>query len=210
MRPLECRLLGFVLALLIAGCVGMVPAESGDIVSGGPFPIIERQVYKADAPSAVMTLADSSTGAKRGTIRGIIHGWPFAHTDPSGDFGEGLFSYQIDFVATSKAPENPRLPGHARGKRTVYFHPDREPISLGDAAAFSAGQPIITDSVEISFSFDSTGSNVELTTIMRQTSAQPFTWNDQTVTPPQTGEQSAEASGAYSAQLGGYVFTSAM
>ncbi len=203
-------MLGFGLALLIAGCGGMVPAESGDIVSGGPFPIIERQVFKADAPSAVMTLADSGAGATRGTIRGVIHGWPFAHTDPSGDFGEGLFTYRIDFIVTSPAPDNSRLPAQARGRRTVYFHPDRAQISIDDAAAFSQGQPIITDSVEISFSFSSTASNVELTAIMRQTSAKSFTWNDQTVTPPQTGEQSAEASGDYSAQLGGYVFTSLM
>jgi hypothetical protein len=210
MRPFECKMLGFGLALLIAGCGGMISAESGDIVSGGPFPIVERQVYKADAPSAVMTFADSSAGAQRGTIRGIIHGWPFAHTDPSGDFGEGLFTYQIDFVVTSRAGDNARLPGRARGKRTVYFHPDRALISIDDAAAFSAGQPIITDSVDISFSFDSTASSVEITTIMRQTGAKSFTWNDQTVTPPQSGEQSTEASGVYSAQLSGYVFTSGM
>jgi hypothetical protein len=203
-------MLGFGLALLIAGCGGMIPADSGDVVSGGPYPIIERQVYKANAPSAVMTLTDSRAGAQSGTIRGVIHGWPFAHTDPSGDFGEGLFTYRIDFVVTSRAGENARLPGHARGKRTVYFHPDRAPVSIDDAAAFSNGQPIITDTVDISFSFDSTASTVELTTIMRQTSARSFTWNDQTVTPPQSGERSAEASGNYSAQLGGYVFSSTM
>ncbi|MFZ0660580.1 MAG: hypothetical protein WAM05_17810 [Candidatus Binataceae bacterium] len=210
MRPFECRMLGFGLALLIAGCGGMIPADSGDVVSGGPYPIIERQVYKADAPSAVMTLTDSRAGAQSGTIRGVIHGWPFAHTDPSGDFGEGLFTYRIDFVVTSRAGENARLPGHARGKRTVYFHPDRAPVSIDDAAAFSNGQPIITDTVDIAFSFDSTASTVELTTIMRQTSARSFTWNEQTVTPPQSGEQFAEASGNYSAQLGGYVFSSTM
>ncbi|MGB6551958.1 MAG: hypothetical protein WBE78_00605 [Candidatus Binataceae bacterium] len=210
MRPFECRMLGFGLALLIAGCGGMIPADSGDVVSGGPYPIIERQVYKANAPSAVMTLTDSRAGAQSGTIRGVIHGWPFAHTDPSGDFGEGLFTDRIDFVVTSRAGENARLPGHARGKRTVYFHPDRAPVSIDDAAAFSNGQPIITDTVDISFSFDSTASTVELTTIMRQTSARSFTWNEQTVTPPQSGEQSAEASGNYSAQLGGYVFSSTM
>lgn len=210
MRPLVRRILGLGLALLIGGCGGMVPAESGDIVSGGPFPIIERLVYKADAPSAVMTLTDSSAGTQRGTIRGIIHGWPFAHTDPSGDFGESLFTYRIDFVVTAPAASNPGLPGQARGKRTVYFHPDRAPVSIDDASGFSQGQPIITNTVEISFSFDSTASNVKLATVMRQTSATPFTWNDQIVTPPQNGEQSAEASGVYSAQLGGYVFTSAM
>jgi len=203
-------ILGLAGALLIAGCAWQPSPEPGDIVTGGPYPIIERQAYQADAPSAVMTLADSSGGAGRGTIRGIIHGWPFAHADPGGDFGEGLFTYRIDFVVTERAADGARMPLRARGERTVYFHPDRAPISFAQAGAFSAGQPIISDTVELTFSFDSNASAVQVTTITRQTGAHTFVWNEQSLMPPDIGEQTAAASGSYSAQLGGYVFTSAM
>lgn len=209
MGRFERGILGLLITILLAGCEGL-SSEPGDIVTGGPFPIIERQAYQADAPAALLTLADSGSGAERGTVRGVIHGWPFAHADPGGDFGEGLFTCQIDFVVTARAANGAKLPTRARGTRTVYFHPDREPISIGQAAAFSSGQPIITDSVELTFSFDSADNSVRVTSVMHQTGVRTFNWNDQSVTPPDSGPQTAEASGTYSAQLGGYVFTSEM
>ncbi len=199
-------ILGLTGALLIAGCALQPSPEPGDVITGGPYPVIERQAYQADAPSAVMTLADSG----RGTIRGIIHGWPFAHADPGGDFGEGLFTDRIDFVVTERAADGARMPLRARGKRTVYFHPDRAPVSFAQAGAFTAGQPIISDTVELAFSFDSNAGTVQVKTITRQTGAHTFVWNEESLMPPDIGEQTAAASGSYSAQLGGYVFTSAM
>jgi hypothetical protein len=209
MRRFARGIITFATALLIAGCAWQSSPEPGDIVRGGPFPVIERRAYRADAPSALLTLSNSGA-AGRGTIRGIIHGWPFAHADPGGDFGEGLFTYRINFIVTARAADGARMPLRARGERTVYFHPDREPISIEQTDAFSAGEPVITDTVELAFAFDSNATTVQVTTIMRQTGARAFVWNEQSLTPPDVGVRTAAASGSYSARLGGYVFASSL
>ncbi|MHB8381926.1 MAG: hypothetical protein ACYDC3_06245 [Candidatus Binataceae bacterium] len=210
MRSYERRMLVLGLSLMLAGCSAMMQGEPGDIVSGGPFPIIERLVYNANAPDAVMTLEEAGDGVQRGTIRGLIHGWPFAHSDAGGDFGEGLFTDQVEFEVTARESQNARLPSSARGTRTVYFHPDRGSISIAQADAFSAGQPVITDSVELSFSFDQAAKTVAVTMVLHQSGVKTFTWKGQEITPPRSAVRTVQASGNYSAQLGGYVFTSAM
>src|SRR5208282_5893597 len=92
----------------------------------------------------------------RGTIVGKIHGWPFAHDDPSGDPGEGLFSYRTEFTVTRVSQD--KLPEAAEGMRTIYFHADRAAASLDQPASISSGQPIIRDSVRLLFSFAAQGS----------------------------------------------------
>jgi hypothetical protein len=203
--------LGFTIAVLIAGCTTQPkPPPGGETVTGGPFPVVTRYLYDADAPSAVMTLANSNGVIRSGTISGVIRGWPFAHADPGGDFGEGLFSYRINFVVTKTAANGANSPLQARGVRTVYFHPDRAAASIGPSGAPSGGEAIITDTVDMSLSFGPTASTVRLKAIMRQTSARTFFWKDQMIEPPQTDEQTAQADGYYSGQFGGYLFKSAL
>ena len=168
--------------------------------------MVSRQVYQADAPVAVMTLADPSGGTQRGSIRGIIHGWPFPHADPGGDFGEGLFTYTLDFVVTDRAADGARMPLRARGSRTVYFHRNRTTGSINQFNSLAAGEPIISDTVEMWFDFDSSANAVRMTATMRQTGVKAFVWNNERVMPPESDEQTLGFQGYYSTALGGYVF----
>ena len=211
-RALARTILVFGAFMLAAGCAARQPnpPPGAEDVSGELFPVVTRYLYNANAPTAVMTLAGPNGVGQRGSISGIIHGWPFAHADPDGDFGEGLFSYRIDFVVTKSGTDAARMPLRARGERIVYFHPDRTAASIGPAGAAPGGEAIITDAIEMSFSFDSPASTVRITAVMRQTGARTFVWNEQAITPPQSGQQTAEASGYYSSRFGGYVFSSAL
>jgi len=195
-------------ALTIGGC-GSSTAQPPATVTGWPFPVVSRQLYQADAPVAVMTLADASGGTQHGSIRGIIHGWPFPHADPGGDFGEGLFTYRIDFVVTDRAADGARMPLRASGLRTVYFHRSRTTGSIARLDTFAGGEPIITGTVELWFDFNPAASTVRMTATIRQTGAKAFVWNNERVIPPNLGEQTLQSEGYYSAALGGYVFNAA-
>lgn len=187
----------------LAGCAPADPAEN---VTGGPFPIVTRQIYQADAPTALMTFQSTSAGDQHGAIVGIIHGWPFPHADPDGDFGEGLFSYRIDFVVTDRAADAARTALEARGTRTVYFNAERTPVAL-HASAASAGKPVITDSVDLWFEFDAHAANVRIKVTMRQTGASPFDWKGERIVPPSSPNRIIEDSGYYSKSANGYLLS---
>ena len=192
-------------ALLVAGCSGQALKES-------PFPpqvpittnrMTVQKVYEASEPAAVLKFDhDASGNPTQGTIVGRIHGWPFPYGDPSGDTGEGLFTYTTDLTVTRYA--NDKLPEAARGTRTVYFNASRPPLSLEDPGAFGSGTPIIRDSVYMQFAFDNK-ERLEITVTLRQVSAQPFEWKGETVTPPGEPPDTKVMTARYSPHYDGYV-----
>ena len=128
--------------ILITGC-GEQPISESTLPLEPPPPATYRvtvhEVYGSSDPVAVMTFErDASGNPTRGSIVGKIHGWPFPHRDDGGDTGEGLFTYRTDFTVSRSARN--RLPEAADGTRTVYFHPNRLPMSLEPTAALASGQ----------------------------------------------------------------------
>ncbi len=200
----------FTAALALSGCGGATPGEW--LARGDSYPIITEQMYPADETVALMKIAPGARVGDRGTILGIIHGWPFPHSDAQGDFGEGLFTYRTDFVVTSVAPtlsangSQIAMPMTAQGVRKIYFDPARTPVSFDSPASFTAGTPVIADAVTISFAFDQTASTVEITGQIRQASVREFSYKGESITPPEMPEESSAMSGYYSAALGGYAF----
>jgi hypothetical protein len=194
-----------VIALVCAGCLSL--PSSPTTAFGGPYPIVVSEMYDPSQPDGLLIFEHDQSGAPvRGKVVGKIHGWPFPHVDPNGDFGENLFTYEIDFVVTQRAAGNPSQPAVARGTRRVYFHSDRAPAQLDDPASFSAGQPVIVDSVNLSFNFGPQPGEVQVTSSGRQTSTSPFDYEGQQVTPPNRPEVTASLSATYSQDYGGYIF----
>jgi hypothetical protein len=192
-------------ALACAGCIGLPDGQTSAF--GGAYPIVVSEMYDPSQPDGLLIFERDSGGAPvRGKVLGKIHGWPFPHVDPNGDFGENLFTYEIEFVVTQRTAGNPAQPAIARGTRRVYFHPDRAPAQLGDPASFSEGQPVIVDSVDLSFNFGPGPGEVQVTSSGRQTSTVPFDYDGQQVTPPNRPEVTASLSGTYSQDYGGYIF----
>jgi hypothetical protein len=193
------------IALVCAGCVGVSNAPTTWF--GGPYQIVVSQMYDPNEPDALLVFdSDHGTAPAGGKIVGRIHGWPFPHTDPNGDFGENLFTYEIDFTVTRLKPGNPPEPLSGHGTRRVYFHPDRAPASLSDIASFTSAQPVIVDSVDLSFDFGPDPGQVEITTAQQQTGTVPFDFDGERVTPPGRPAMTASLSGTYSAEYGGYIF----
>jgi hypothetical protein len=194
-----------VIALALAGCF---PASSAPTTwYGGPYQIVVSQMYDPNQPDALLVFERDPGGAPQsGKIVGKIHGWPFPHTDPNGDFGENLFTYEIDFTVTQVRPGNPPEPLSGHGTRRVYFHPDRTPASLSDIGSFDSGQAVIVDSVDLSFNFGPAPDQVEITSAQRQTDAIAFDFGGRRVTPPGRPAMTASLSGTWSADYGGYIF----
>ncbi|MGO9607503.1 MAG: hypothetical protein ACLQAT_29585 [Candidatus Binataceae bacterium] len=163
-----------------------------------------HEVYGSDEPIALMTFErDANGNPTRGTTLGIIHGWPFPHNEPSGDPGEGLFTYRTDFIVTRISQD--KLPEAAEGIRTIYFHADRAAISLEQPASISSGQPIIHDSVRLLFSFSASGS-VEIAITSHQTGTEAFVWNGEKILPPSEPPETGMETASYSARYSGYLF----
>jgi hypothetical protein len=196
------------LAAIALACAGCIPVSGAPTTwFGGPYQIEVSQMYDPNQPDALLVFArDHGAASASGKIVGKIHGWPFPHTDPNGDFGENLFTYEIDFTVTQVKPGNPPEPTSGHGTRRVYFHPDRTPASLSDIGSFNSGQPVIVDSVDLSFNFGPAPGQVEITTAQRQTDAIPFDFDGARVTPPGRPAMTASLSGTWSAEYGGYVF----
>ena len=146
------------------------------------YQVTMDQMYTAGEPAGLMTISHDKKGTPtHGAITGKIHGWPFAHTDKSGDSGEGLFSYRTEFTVTSAGSD--KMPVEAEGTRTVYFHPDRLPMSLDQIGALASGQAVIRDQVTLRFSFQNSEA-VNIGMSSRQVWTQSFAWNQTVVTPP--------------------------
>ena len=199
-----CRL-ALLALLVVQGCEQQ--QDPGTTFVGGPYPITMHQVYATDEPSALMTLEYSLSGKPTGgRLIGRLHGWPFAHADSSGDPGEGLFTYRIDFVVTGTKKGDPNLPTAASGRRLVYFHQERGIPSFDRTVDFSEGQVIIQDASELSFSFDSGNKEVKVAINSHQTGARPFSWDGAMVSPPdRRGPETAMMTGSYSAAYRGYL-----
>jgi hypothetical protein len=193
------------IALACAGCFAV--SGSPGTRFGEPYGIVVSQMYDPNQPDALLVFAGNRGAAQTGgKIVGRIHGWPFPHTDPNGDFGENLFTYEIEFTVTRMKPGNPPEPIAATGTRRVYFHPDRTPASLSDIGSFDSGQAVIVDSVDLTFDFGPTPGQVEITTAQQQTQTIPFVYDGEQVTPPSRPAMTASLSGTWSPDYGGYVF----
>jgi hypothetical protein len=200
-------------SLFIIGLAALLGSGCGEqLIAQGPLPpsppnttyrITVRKVYDANQPAALMTFARDASGTPtQGTIVGKIHGWPFPYSDLSGDSGEGLFSYRTDFIVTRATKE--KQPAAAEGVRTVYFHPNRQPMSLDNLASFTPGRPIIRDAVRLSFSFEPRGT-VKIAETSRQIWMHGFDWNDLRVTPPGESMHSTVVTAGYSPRYDGYL-----
>jgi len=193
-------------AILISGCGERLISES-TLPSEAPpttYRVTVHEVYGSSDPVAVMTFErDASGNPTRGSIVGKIHGWPFPHLDKGGDTGEGLFTYRTEFTVSRSAKD--RLPEAADGARTVYFHPNRLPMSLEQTAALASGQPIIRDSVKLRFSFQSRDRG-EVATTASQIWTHSFSWQGVTIEPPSEPPATQTATATYSTQYDGYVF----
>src|SRR5262245_40707071 len=193
-------------AILVTGC-GEQPISESTLPSEAPpttYRVTVHEVYGSSDPVAVMTFErDASGNPTRGSIVGKIHGWPFPHRDEGGDTGEGLFTYRTDFAVSRSAKD--RWPEAADGTRTVYFHPNRLPMSLEQTVALTSGQPIIRDSVNLLFSFQSRD-RAEVATTARQIWTQPFSWQGVMIQPPGEPPATQTATATYSPQYDGYVF----
>ena len=193
-------------AILITGC-GEQPGSESTLPPEPPpttYRVTVHEVYGSSDPIAVMTFErDASGNPTRGSIVGKIHGWPFPHLDKGGDTGEGLFTYRTDFTVSRSAKD--RLPEGADGSRTVYFHPNRLPMSLEQTAALASGQPIIRDSVKLLFSFQSRD-RAEVATTASQIWTHTFSWQGVTIQPPSEPPATQTATATYSTQYDGYVF----
>jgi hypothetical protein len=193
------------IALACAGCFAV--SGSPTTWTGAPYQIEVSQMYDPNEPDALLVFdGDHSAAPASGKIVGRIHGWPFPHTDPNGDFGENLFTYKIEFTVTQVKPGKPPEPVSAKGIRRVYFHSDRTPAELSDIASFDSGQAVIVDSVDLNFNFGPAPGEVEITTAQQQTDAIPFDFGGKRVTPPSRPAMTASLSGTWSANYGGYIF----
>lgn len=206
MRAPILRQFAVLTAILISGCGAQPIAESTLPPEPPPttYRVTVHEVYGASDPIAVMTFErDASGNPTHGSIVGKIHGWPFPHRDDGGDTGEGLFTYRTDFTVTRSAKE--QLPEAAEGTRTVYFHPNRLPMSLEQTGALASGQAIIRDSVKLLFSFESRD-RAEVATTANQIWTQQFSWQGVTILPPTEPPATQTATATYSPQYDGYVF----
>jgi hypothetical protein len=196
-----------VLAVVLTGGCGDQPIFESTLPPEIPpttYRVTVHEVYGSNDPVAVMTFERDARGnPTHGSIVGKIHGWPFPHLDKAGDSGEGLFTYRTDFTVSRSAQD--RLPEAAQGTRTVYFHPQRLPMSLEQTAALTSGQPIIRDSVNLIFSFESRN-RAEVATTARQIWTEPFSWQGVTIIPPGEPPATQTATATYSPQYDGYVF----
>src|SRR5262249_49811337 len=142
MRAPILRQFALLAAVLLTGC-GEQPISESTLPPEPPpttYRMTVHEVYSSGDPVAVMTFERAaSANPTRGSIVGKIHGWPFPHLDQGGDTGEGLFTYRTDFTVSRSAKS--RLAEAADGTRTVYFHPNRLPMSLEQTAALTSGQP---------------------------------------------------------------------
>jgi hypothetical protein len=183
-------------------------------VTEHPFPpqlpnthyrVTVHQEYAAEEPVALMTFRRDARGNPvAGAIVGKIHGWPFPYADLSGDTGEGLFTYRTDFTVTHIGKDG--MPAAGRGVRTVYFHPDRRPISLEQLNAFATGKPIVRDSSSLFFDFKNKDT-VDIAITAHQISAAPFAWNGVMITPPTEPPSTQDVTASYASQYRGYVFS---
>lgn len=192
-------------AVLAAGCAEEPIAETPfpPSVPNTTYRVTVHEVYGANDPVALMTFdRDADGNPVRGTIIGKIHGWPFPHADSSGDPGEGLFTYRTDFTVARS--DKDKLPEAARGVRTIYFHPDRSPMSLEQPASLAMGQAVIRDSVKLQFAFESRD-RVEITNTSNQTWTQPFVWQGATINPPGQPPKTRTATASYSPRYKAYL-----
>ena len=97
------------------------------------------------------------------------------------------------------------MPEAADGMRTVYFHPNRLPMSLEQTAALASGQPIIRDSVKLLFSFQFRD-RAEVASTANQIWTHSFSWQGVTIQPPGEPPATQTATATYSPQYDGYVF----
>ncbi|HEY6395647.1 MAG TPA: hypothetical protein VIX12_09535 [Candidatus Binataceae bacterium] len=168
-----------VMMLLSAGC--------GELWGNS---ITETQFFSAEEPVAILTIHERSAA-----IDGRIHGWPFAHFEPNGDVGEGLFSYCQELTVTVSRDGRPMS---ARGVETVYFHPDRERFDFRKPDSFTQGEPIERTTVLATFEFSADGQQVSIRTLEHQVRTYPFSYNGRSIVPPNRADHSELMTGYYS------------
>ncbi len=163
------------------------------------------QVFEANEPVALLTF-DSRDGAdRRGEILGKVHGWPFPHSDPSGEFGEGLFSYRTDLVVKHTSTGATDVRESATGMRSLYYHGAETAVSFDQPDGFSAGEAVIKDAVDIDLTFSPDRQRVDVTMLARQVDTTPFIYNGENVVPPNRQEETLTMSGYFSPNYGGYL-----
>jgi len=167
------------------------------------YTITMRRVYDAGRPAALMTFARDPAGhPTSGTIVGMLNGWPFPHASKDGSYAEGAFTYRTEFSVTRAGADG--MPLAAEGVKTIYFHPENEPVSLDSPAALSSGQPIIRDSVTLTFSRNP-DSSVAIAEDSRRIWSQSFEWKGSRITPPGEPPITHNIVATYSPRYAGYV-----
>jgi hypothetical protein len=198
MRQVGWSLLAAAMLLCLAGCVDT--GTFGFASPGIAYPTEIKRVFQADDPIALLTLSDGG-GRAHAQILGKIHGWPFPYEDPSGDFGEGLFSYRTELSMTGATG---KLPERANGVRRVYYHPG-DTASFQNGRSFAEGEPVISDSVDATFAFSADRNHVDVTMVSHQVATETFTYKGNQVIPPNRQDGSVRLSGDYSSEYGGYL-----
>jgi len=176
--------------------------------AGGFGPYYEtrlRQVFQANEPVALLTLDGRDSANQRGEILGKVHGWPFPHTDPSGEFGEGLFSYRTDLVIKPPSAGASDFRETASGTRSLYYHDGETDLSFDQPGGFSAGEAVIKDAVDIDLTFSPDRQRVDVTMLTRQVDTRPFIYKGENVVPPNRQDEKLTMSGYFSPNYGGYL-----
>src|SRR5262249_12118629 len=89
---------------LLSGCTDTNEPLYQALTPGVPYPTTVNQVFQPYDPIALLTVVRKNGAMPQIVMVGRIHGWPFPHEDPSGDFGEGLFGYRVEAVASRRVP----------------------------------------------------------------------------------------------------------
>ena len=190
-------LLAIVAMGIFTGCFGFVypPPAIPDVV--------QKEVFRAGEPIAMVTFAP---GRRTGRVVGVLHSWPFPHTEKSEGIASGVFTYVADFKVTSISDDD-GMPAGAEGTRKIYFHEDDPHVTFANPKAYGLGQPVAVDQISLSFTFKETHRRLAMRMISQQASAQPFTFKGQRIKPPleRTGADTFE--GDYSPDYGGYLLS---
>jgi hypothetical protein len=190
-------LLAIVAMSIFTGCVGFVypPPAIPDVV--------QKELFRAGEPIAMVTFAP---GRRSGKIVGILHSWPFPHTEKREGIASGIFTYVAEFKVTATSDDD-GMPAGAEGTRKIYFHEEDPHVTFANPSAYASGQPVAVDQISASFTFKDNHRVLAMRLISQQTSAQPFTFKGSRIKPPleRTGAESFE--GDYSPDYGGYLLS---
>jgi len=198
------RMIAAAVLLAIWGCDGPAGASS-EFFSLTPYQTQVRQVFQADEPVALLTFDARDTANRRGEMLGMVHGWPFPHTDPSGEFGEGLFSYRTALVLRPTSAGANDVRETASGMRSLYYHGGEMALSFDQPDGFSAGEAVTKDAVDLDLTFSPDRQRVDVTMLTRQVDTKPFIYKGQNVMPPNRQDEKLTMSGYFSPSYGGYL-----